>query len=454
MEEKKLFRDIEDNIEAVIARSTPLGISLWEALAKVHPADCAEFFDTIFRGNAQRLFMSFSHIMRLKVFVELSDTMKVFMLSHMTDVERTEALHALPIDELTDLFDLLSDEELKLYLNLLHKRVRQKVLSLLEFEPDSAGGIMDTEVLSLMADFTVERSIALLQRLGPGKDIYQQIYVTNKAHLLEGHINLEDLVLHKPYERIASFMHQNEVVVRATDDQEEVAKKMVHYELVTVPVVDDNNIFLGVIPSETLIDVIVQEASEDVQKMAALPPMKYPYFQMSFMRLFYQRSSVLVALLVAESFSGTMLRAYDIYIEGLLVSFIPMLTSAGGNAGSQASAVAIQGLASGEFHFDNVKRLLRREVMLTGSIALALGIISFLRVYFVGGDLIKSFIVSGTIAIIIFIASISGTLTPFILRRFHIDPAFFAGPFLATVMDILGMAIFCLLAKALYMAAL
>ncbi|MCX5925667.1 MAG: magnesium transporter [Candidatus Dependentiae bacterium] len=450
MEDKKLFREIEDHIEMVAMRSTPLGISLWEALIKTHPADCAEFFDTIARGSAQRLFASFPHGMQLKVFVELSDTMKVFTLSFMTDLEKTDALHALPIDELTDLFDVFSDEELKLYLNLLHKQVRQKVLSLMEFEPDSAGGIMDIEVLSLMTDFTVERSIALLQRLCPSKDIYQQIYVTNKSHLLEGHINLEDLVLHKPHERISSFMHQNELVVRATDDQEEVAKKMVHYELVTVPVVDDNNIFLGVIPSETLIDVIVQEASEDVQKMAALPPMKYPYFQMSFTRLFYQRSSVLVALLVAESFSGAMLREYDVYINGLLMSFIPMLTSAGGNAGSQASAIAIQGLASGEFHFENVMRLLKRELLLTGSISVALGIISFFRVYWVGGNIIKSCIVSGTVSIIIFIASLSGTLTPFVLRRFHIDPAFFAGPFLATIMDILGMVIFCLLAKALF----
>lgn len=452
MEEKKIFREIEDHVDAVVARNTPLGISLWEALIRTHPADCAEFFDTIARGSAQRLFASFPHSMQLKIFVELSDAMKMCMLSFMTDLEKTDALHALPIDELTDLFDVFSDEELKLYLNLLHKQVRQKVLSLLEFEPDSAGGIMDIEVVSLMSDFTVERSIALLQRLCPSKDIYQQIYVTNKAHLLEGHINLEDLVLHKPHERISSFMHKNELVVRATDDQEVVAKKMVHYDLVTVPVVDDNNIFLGVIPSETLIDVIVQEASEDVQRMAALPPMKHPYFQMSFARLFYQRCSVLAALLVAETISGPMIRSYEVYIAGLLTSFIPMLTSAGGNAGGQASAIVIQGLASGEFHSDNVMRLLRREFFLTGSISLALGVFSFLRVYVVGGDIIKSCIVSCSIAIIVFIASLSGTLTPFILRRFNIDPAFFAGPFLATVMDILGMIIFCLLAKALFVA--
>ncbi len=449
MEGNKLFKEIEDNIAAVIGQKTPLGISLWEELLKVHPADCAEFFDTISRNNAQKLFSRFSSATQLKVFLELSDTMKIFMLSFMTDAEKATALHALPIDELTDLFDVLSDEELPLYLNLLHKQVRQKVLSLLKFEPDSAGGIMDTEALSLMADFTVEKSIALIQRLSANRDIYQQIYVTNKSQLLQGHINLEDLVLHKPEVRISSFMHKNELVVRATDDQEYVAKKMVHYDLITVPVVDDNNIFLGVIPSDTLIDVIVKEASEDVQKMAALPPMKYPYFQMSFVRLFYQRSSVLVALLIAESCSGPMIRAYEIYIIGL-TSYLPMLTSAGGNAGSQASAVVIQGLASGEFHSANLIHLLRRELFLTGSIAISLAIISFVRVYFTGGNIIKSVIVSGTVGLIIFISSILGIVTPFVLRRFNIDPAFFAGPFLATVMDILGVVIFCLLAKALF----
>jgi len=452
MEEKKIFREVEDHIDAVITRSSSFGLTLWEALVKVHPADCADFLDTIDKIDAQRLFASFPHALQLKIFIELSDTMKVRMLSYMTDSEKTNALHALPIDELTDLFDLFSDDELKFYLTLLHKQVRQKVLSLLEFESDSAGGIMDTEVLSLMADFTVEKSIALLQRLCPSRDIYPQIYVTNKAHLLEGHINLEDLVLHKPHERIASFMHANELVVRATDDQEEVAKKMVHYELTTVPVVDDNNIFLGVIPSETLVDVIVQEASEDVQKMSALPPMKHPYFQMSFVRLFYQRSSVLVALLIAEWVSGDTIARYEIFLVGLN-RFIPMLTSAGGNAGSQASAVAIQGLASGEFHFDNMLRLLWREVLITTSIALTLGVIVFVRAYFIlDVTLIRSCIVSGTIAIMVFIASLSGTVAPFLLRRFHIDPAFFAGPFLATIMDILGMVIFCLLAKAIFIA--
>src|SRR5690606_38222004 len=155
--------------------------------------------------------------------------------------DRAEALKNLAPDELTDIFDLLSDEELKRYLSLLTKRDREQVLSLLQFHPDSAGGIMDTEVFTLMQDFTVEKSIKILQRLRPSRDIYQQIYVTDRHHRLVGYINLEDLVLQAPQDRISSFLHKHLLVAKATEDQEKIAQQMVHYSLLSVPVVDDYN---------------------------------------------------------------------------------------------------------------------------------------------------------------------------------------------------------------------
>jgi magnesium transporter len=305
-------------------------------------------------------------------------------------------------------------------------------------------------VLTLMSDFTVEKSIKLLQRLRPPQEIHQQIYITNRVNLLEGHINLQDLVLHRPEDRISSFMRENELVVRATDDQETVAKKMVHYGVMSVPVVDDNNHFLGVISSDTLVDVLVEEASEDVHKMAALPPLKEPYFEMSFFRLLYQRSYVLVALLVAESFNGTILRAYESWLTVILMSFIPMITSAGGNTGSQAAAVSIQGLASGEFDFTNMFRLMRKEIVIAGTLSGLLAVASFIRVYFLSNStLLECFVVSSSLGVIVFMSALLGSCVPFILRRFNIDPAFSAGPFLATLMDSLGILIFCYISRLL-----
>ncbi len=440
----KILAEVRDNIDAVIVQDSALGESLWAALLLIHPADIADFLGTLSREHAQQLFAKLPKNIKLAVFEDLSDFMQGVVLEAMSDQERLEAFHALSADELADLFDHLSDEKLKQYLNLLAKDVRQKVLSLLQFEPDSAGGIMTTDVLTFMQDFTVEHGIKLLQRVQPNRDIHRQIFVIDKDHNLLGHINLEDLVLQKPQDRINTFLRKNELVVRADEDQEQVVKEMVHYGLLTVPVVSDTNKFLGVISSEQLVDVLVEEATEDVQRMASLPPMKYPYFEIPFWKVLYLRSYVLIALLVAESFSGTLLRMYDNVIKfGILSSFLPMLISAGGNSGSQTSAVVIQGLASGEITFGNMVRLLRREFVVSGLLAVILGALSFVRAYWVGGTWVECLAIGGSLGLIVLLSSILGIIIPFILRRFNIDPAFSAGPFLATVMDILGIVIYC-----------
>jgi magnesium transporter len=444
MNAEKLLAEIKDNLNAVISRESALGESLWKTFLDLHPADIADFLSELPREQAPLLFANLPNTLKMDVFEELSDLMKGLVLEGMTDQEKVDAFRSLPADELADLFDHFSDENLKKYLALLQKDVREQVLSLMQFEPDSAGGIMTTDVITLMKDFTVKQAITLLQRVQPNREIHQHIYVVDKEHNLLGHIRLESLVLHKPEERIESFMKSNELVVRADEDQEVVAQEMVHYGLTTAPVVSSTNKFLGVISTEELVDVLVEEATEDVQRMASLPPMKYPYFDIPFFKVLYLRSYVLIALLIAESFSGTLLRHYDYIVKfGILGSFLPMLISAGGNSGSQTSAVVIQGLASGEITVSNMFRLLWREFYVSFLCASILGVISFLRAYFVGGSLMECIAISTSLGIIVLVSSMLGTIIPFILRRFNIDPAFSAGPFLATLMDILGIVIYC-----------
>ncbi len=443
MDAKKIFDEIRENTQEVMQHESPLGKSLWKAFLDIHPADIADFFGEISRSEFRQIFLRLPKHLRLEVFRELSDVMKVYALSFMSDYDKVDAFHILPIDELTDLFDLFSDEELKVYLNLLHQKAREKVLSLLQFDPESAGGIMTTDVITLGADFTVEKSIKLLQRLSPSKDIHQQIFVLNRSHQLEGHINLEDLVLQKPQERIGSFMHKNELVARAQEDREAIAKKMVHYGLMTVPVIDDESYFLGVISSETLVDVIVEEATEDVQKMAALAPMKYPYFESSFIRLFLERCPILIALLIAQSFSSSILRAYEATLSALLFSLVPMLTSTGGNTSNQTSAMVIQGLATGDINVSNMYKFLRREFVMSLVLAIVLGATAFARVYVSGADIMQGFTVSCAISFIVITSVMLGSSMPLLLKRLNIDPAFSAGPVLATLMDILGVLIYC-----------
>ena len=430
-------------MQAVITQETPEAKTLWHQFLAVHPADIAQFLTDIDKEDARRLILHLPKRLKIGVFTYLSDAMKIFTLSILDRHDKVMILNATSVDELTDLFDSLSNEELKDYLELLNAHDRQQVISLLKFDPQSAGGIMDTDVLTLREDFTVEKSIHIIQRLKPRLELHQQIYVTNQENKLLGHIGLEDLVLKSPQVRLSSFMTKNELVAHVNEDQEKIAKEMIHYQLMTVPVVGENNYFLGVIPSETLVNIIEQEASEDVYRISAMVPITKTYFETSFFRILYERSYILMILLLAQSISTMIIRNYETTLTGFLLLFITMLTSTGGNSSSQTSALVIQGMASGEINSSTIPRFLRRELGMACMMAVLLGLFSFARVYITYGQLLGSVIVSISLALIVLVSVVLGSGMPIILKKLHFDPAFAAGPFLATIMDILGLFIYC-----------
>ncbi|MGC2310340.1 MAG: magnesium transporter [Candidatus Babeliaceae bacterium] len=447
MDLQRIFEQVHHNIREIVDQSTPLGISLWHEIIKMHPADIAQVFSYLDRDSAMKLFLLLSESLKLAVFNELSYVLKVACLSLVNDHDRSLLLSHLPIDELTDFLDELSDEELKKYLLLLHKKDREQVLSLLKFKPDSAGGIMDTNVLSLIQDWTVEKSIQILQRLQPSRDLHHQIFVVNPQNQLLGHINLEDLVLKHPQTRLSSILRANTLVAFVNEDREEIAKKMVHYNLMTVPVVDEHDLFLGVIPSDTLVEIIEEEASEDIYRMAALTPIKHTYFETPFFKLLYQRSSILMVLLIIQSLSSIIINRYEATLAGFLMLFITMLTSTGGNTSSQTSALVIQGMAVGEIDETTMTRFIRRELLMSLMIALALGLFSFVRIYLVYNNLSGSIVVSLSLAVIVMVSVILGSCMPIMLKKLKLDPAQAAGPLLATLMDVVGLLIYCLMSQ-------
>jgi magnesium transporter len=319
----------------------------------------------------------------------------------------------------------------------------------MQFDPESAGGIMNTNVVTLMQDFTVGRSVQILQRLQPKRELHREIYVTDRTNELMGHINLEDLVLKHPQTRLSSILRKNELVVKVDEDREEIAHKMVHYQLMTVPVVEANNIFLGVIPSDTLVSIIEEEAAEDVYKISALRPIKNTYFETPFLNLFLQRTAILIPLLLLQTFS-TMIMAYYEYLligyaRGFLFQFSPMITSTGGNSSSQTSALAIQGISLGEITETNMNRFLLRELRMAVLIGLTLGIIAFIRIYITHGpaNILGNLAVSLSLGIIVLISVMLGSVMPLLLKKLNWDPALAAGPFLATLMDVLGLFAYC-----------
>jgi len=460
MNQNNILDKIKENIDLVISKDTPLGSSLWRELLAIHPVDIVDFLEELDTENAKKLFVNLPRNIRNEIFIEFSEPAKSEYLSDLDELEKVELLNALSIDDLSDFFDYISDEDLKKYLNLIHRKEREKVISLMKFHPESAGGIMDIEILSLLQDFSVEKSINLLQRMQPRQELHREIYVTDQKNKLVGHIRIEDLVLRSPKSRISEFLRRNELVAQADEDQEGIAKKMVHYGLMTVPVIGIENYFLGVIPSDTLVDIIVEEASEDAQKMAALTPIKQTYFETPIYKFLWQRSYILVILLMAESLSTSVLSSYEKTLPPYLVFFITMLMSTGGNTSHQTSTLVVRGLTSGEVHRKNIFRFLKREVVIALLLALVLGISAFLRAFYtithVQDSALKvvspfkdSFVVGLTLGLIVLTAAVLGSFIPIALDRIKIDPAFSAGPSLATLMDILGVTIYCLLIKFL-----
>ena len=454
MDVQKIFDQITDNLETVIKEDSPLGVLLWQEFEKLHPADIAQFLTDSSKDAARHLFLKLSHELRVVVFAEFSSPMMLTCLSFLPNADRADLLNSLPLDELTDFFDDLSKDELKQYLKLLHKRDRENVLSMLKFDPESAGGIMHTDVVTLMESFTVEKAIQILRRLQPSIELHPQIYVTNQDNELLGHINVEDLVLKPSDTRLSSVMRKNEYVAMVDEDQEQIAQQMVHYNLMTVPVASESGVFLGSIPSEELVHILEQEAAEDVYKISGMRPIKYAYFETPFHMLIYKRTSILVVLLLLQTFSTVILK----YYEGLLVAgggflmlFITMIQSTGGNTSSQSSALAIQGISSGEISESNMFRFLRREMLMSVVIAVILASVSFLKTFIqqvylspVGAiNMLGNIAVSVSLGIIVLLSTLLGSLIPVILRRLNLDPATSAGPFLATIMDILGLLIYC-----------
>jgi magnesium transporter len=445
MESKQLHEAVLANIDEVIAQVTPQGVSLWQSFLEMHPADSAQLLTHLSDDRLIKLFLKLSQAKQLELFEELPDHDKEKILEHLDDVQKAFILRQTPIDDLTDLFDQLSDKELKKYLDILHKKDRQKVLSLMKFPADSAGGIMTLDFVTLVQDLTVEKAVLILQRVKPNIDLHRQIYVTDQHNKLVGYINLEDLVLKSANMRLESFLKQVPYVAQAQEDQEQVAQKMVHYGMMTVPVVNDQQFLLGVIPEDTLIDVIQQEATEDVQRISAAP-VTTSYFEIPFWYLLYQRSFILGMLLIMGSLTSFIVGHFESTLTPFLILFFTMLVSTGGNTGGQTSAIAIQAMSSGDLNETNRLQFIAREFLIGTMLALVLASIAFIRVYVWYGEFTGSLVVSLSLGLIVLMSVLLGACFPVVLKKLGVDPAFSASPLLATVMDILGIFIYCYVA--------
>lgn len=441
--EWELLNQIQLVFDEFIEGETKKAQKLWKDFLKLHPADGVALMGELSWDKFRLFFASLDLENKAAFFAYFTHKMQRYSLALLEDVEIIRILRTMSIDDVADLFNQLSGGELQRYLKLLRKRERERILSLLQFDPRSAGGIMDPDVLAFDSNLTVDKAIKTIQKLQPRKEVFRLIFLVDGSGIISGYIRLEDLVLKSADTLLSSFAQISPAIFTTDIDQEDVAKEMRHYDLDIAPVVDGQSRFLGVITGETLVHVIGEEASEDLYRMSALHPIKNTYFETSFKRLFFERSGILILLLLAQSLSSTIIQRYEATLAGLLMYFITMLISTGGNSSSQTSALVIQGMASGEVNKDNMMRFLRREILMAVALAFVLGVVAFARAYYVCQSFWPSFAVSSSLSAIVTVSVVLGSAMPIMLKKLNIDPAFSAGPFLATLMDIVGVFIYC-----------
>jgi magnesium transporter len=448
---KKILFQIENNIDSVLAEDTTLGRDLWHILINQHYADIAMLLGKLDADRQLTLFQKLAKDLSIKVFRKIPQELQAGLLTKLDLDHAALILKNMPADELTDIFDHLSDEDLEKYLRLLQSKQRSQILSLLSFNPHSAGGRMNSDAITLQKDFTVRKSVELLQRLGPGKTVMQRMYITNRDNILVGYVTLDKLVLSKPETPLAAIMKPNEVVVYVDEDQEDVANQMHHYGLMYIPVVDKYQHFLGVITADDVFEIIKEEGSEDVYKMFGLIPADHGYFSTPVWRMVWQRSAWLVGLLILQSFSSFILSSYSTLINKytIIAVFLTMLIGTGGNAGNQSATLVIRGLTTKEMSRRNAGRVLMREFGVALIMAGILVVVGFLRVYWAGYSFFVSMVISLALYLIVVTSMVLGAVIPLILERFEVDPAHSAAPFLSTLMDILGVLIYCFICSKL-----
>ncbi len=442
---ERILAEVLNHIDAILADDEAAKRYL-EALLKQHPVDIATLLLRLSKRQQIALLLKFPDELGGRVFEQLPISKQVYLLSKLDADATANILKAVHTDSLTELFEHLTDKKLKHYLKLLQKKQRTIIISHLNFAPKSAGRIMDSEVLSLQEDMTIKKSIALLQRLSARTKLLRRIYITSTENVLKGFVNLDELVINKPMMLLRDIVRRSPVVIDAHEDQEAAANNMRKYNQFSAPVVDAHKHFLGVITADDVFDVLEEEASEDVYRMSGLPAVDYSYFDTPARTLVWQRFLWLGSLLVLQSFSGLIVSRYADLIKShvIITFFMTMLIGTGGNAGNQSATLVIRGLATGEIKRKHGLTVLAREFCMSLVMAALLVVVGFFRVVLIHHDVVSAIAISISLFLIVVASMVLGTVLPLILERLNIDPAHSAAPFLATVMDVLGMLIYCL----------
>lgn len=442
---------MNEHIESIIRliESNTFNDTLKHSLSQLNTADAAqaleELLDIYDEFVLLKLFRLFPKSAAAEVFSYLSIETQQQLLNLLTEKEAASIIDDLYADDAADLLEEMPSNVVYRLLRLASPETRKDINHLLKYAEDSAGSIMTVEFLDLKAKHTVSQALEKIRRVGWDRETVDNCFVLDDSRRLIGSVTLRKLVLSDSASNIETIMDTNLISAFTSTDQEDVADMFSKYDLTAMPVVDSEKRLVGIITVDDIVDIMREEATEDIEKMAAITPSEHPYLKTGIIHTFSQRIPWLLLLMISATITGNILRGFEDALAAcvILTSFVPMITDTGGNAGSQAAVTIIRGLSLGEIRFRDIFKVLYKEFAVSLMCGITLSIANFVKILLIDGlSLEIAMVVSLTLIAVVIIAKLVGSSLPVLAKRLGLDPAVMASPFITTIVDALGLLVY------------
>lgn len=425
---------------------------------EMNPADIAAIFSEAEPRDIPILFRLLPKELAAETFAYLDSEQQEQLIMAFSDREIREMVDQLFLDDTVDIIEEMPANVVSRVLKNTDEATRRQINELLAYPDDSAGSLMTPEFVYLNKGMTVEQAIQKIRQVGVAKETIYTCYVT-EARKLIGVISLSDLITAHDDTKIEDLMSENIISVKTKDDKEEVAATLAKYDLLALPVVDGENRLVGIVTVDDAIDVLQDENTEDIEKMAAILPTDKPYFKTGVFETFFKRIPWLLLLMVSATFTGMIITGFEAKLAAsvVLTAFIPMLMDTGGNAGGQASVTIIRGMSLGDIELKDVFGVIWKEMRVSMLCGVTLAAVNFAKIMLVDRLLLGNTDITAMVALVVcltlilavFIAKLIGCSLPIAAKAIGFDPAVMASPFITTIVDAISLLAYFLIAQAL-----
>ena len=420
----------------------------------MEPADIAIILEEVEEKDLPVVFRILPKVLAAEVFSYFESDMQQFLVEKLSDTELKQVFDELFMDDTVDIIEEMPANVTKRILKQTTAEKRKMINQLLAYPEDSAGSIMTTEFIDLKKTMTVDDAIDRIRKIGKDTETIGTCYVIGLHRKLLGIITIRDLLLNPKDAVLADIMDENVISATTLQDKEEVANLFEKYDFITIPVVDTENRLVGIVTVDDAIDVLQEEATEDIEKMAAILPSDKSYFKTTVWDTFKSRIPWLLLLMISATFTGAIISSFEekLTILPALITFIPMLMNTAGNGGSQSSVTVIRALSLGDIEWRDIFKVVWKETRVAVVCSIVLSVVNFIKMILVdhlifntfdaGKYLAEILVVSITLFFTVFIAKIIGSILPMLAKKLKLDPAVMASPFITTIVDAVALMVY------------